>query len=369
MINFKIIVCLSTILFLTACDPLGFLDDDPKSVSNDKSYDDQNRWECVDVLSAKSFLCVLGNQSVTVELENVIIPGCLSEKEKEFFDKQVSLPQSNFKKFTDSAFDFSSNLLFGMDVSLSPSPKKNMAFSKTRVTVIPGGDVEARLLSEGLAILKDNLNPQVEDRYITYQQKALEYGDGFWAQSIANTNDFEIDVTVSLVPANLNVIVRQKVKNLPEFHSVDLYNGPKFTEIGSKSIEDISNTEMKLIAEASIRIKNTKTMYELTLRVKPHVIEKEFSGPLNTFKKAELDWEENIVSARGGEKVSLNTECQLIELSRVIKGANVSVFTGAIVESCDVEILSNGKIIYKTEKQFPKEITLKTLNETADSSF
>jgi len=369
MINFKIIVCLSTILFLTACDPLGFLDDDTKSASDDKSYDDQNRWKCVDVLSAKSFLCVLGNQSVTVELENVIIPGCLSEKEKEYFDKQVSLSQSNFKKFTDSAFDFSSNLLFGMDVSLSPSPKKNTTFCKTRVTVIPGGDVEARLLSEGLTILKDNLKPEVEDRYITYQQKALEYGDGFWAQSIANTNDFEINVTVSLVPANLNVIARQKVKNLPKFHSVDLYNGPKFTEIGSKSIENISNTEMKLIAEASIRIKNAKTMSELTLRVKPNIIEKEFSGPLSTFIKAELDWEEDIVNRRGGEKISLKTECQPVELSRVIKGNNVSVFTGAIVESCDVEILSNGKIIYKTEKEFPKEITLKTLNETADSSF
>ncbi len=368
MINFKSIVCFSFVLLLSACDPLGFLDSDSKSKSNN-DVGEQNRWKCVDVFSAKSFLCVLGGQSVTVELENVIIPGCLSKMEREFFDKQISLSKKNFTKFAEEAFDFSSNLLFNMDVSLSPSPKKNSAFCNARATVIPGGDAEARLLDAGLAVLKDNLKPEVEDRYIHYQRKAIDYGEGFWSKSIANTNDFAIKVTVSLVPANINKVSRKKVKNLPRFHSADLYNGPKFTMTETKSVEDISNIEMKLVAEAAIRITAAQKNYELTLKIRPHVIEKEFSGPLSSFKKATLNWEESTINIKGGSKSSIKTECPPVELSRVIKGNNVSVFTGAIIESCDIEILSNGKIIYKTEKQFPPEITLNQLNNATDSAF
>jgi len=99
------------------------------------------------------------------------------------------------------------------------------------------------------------------------------------------------------------------------------------------------------------------------------VIEKEFSGPLSAFKKSTLDWEESTINTEGSSKNSIKTECQLIELSRVIKGNNISVFTGAIIESCDIELLSNGKIIYKTEKNFPREITLNTLNNASDSAF
>ena len=369
MINFKTVACVSLVLLFTACDPLGFLDSESKSKNGNNGAEEQNRWKCVDVFSAKKFLCVLGNQSVTVELENVIIPGCLSKAEREFFDKHISLSKKSFKQFADEAFDFSSNLLFNMDVSLFPSPKKTSAFCKTRATVIPGGDAEARLLDAGLAILKKSLAPEVKDRYINYQQKAIDYGDGFWSKSIANTNDFAIKVTVSLIPANVNKISRKKVKNLPKFHSPDLYNGPKFTMTETKSIENISNMEMKLIAEAAIKITATQKNYELTLRIRPHVIEKEFSGPLSSFKKATLNWTESTINIKGGSKSSIKTECPPVEISRVIKGNNVSVFTGAIIESCDIEILSNGKIIYQTEKQFPLETTLNKLNNTFDSAF
>jgi len=369
MINFKIVVCFSFVLLFTACDPLGFLDSESKSKDDNNGSEEQNRWKCVDVFTAKSFLCVLGDQSVTVELENVIIPGCLSKVEREFFDGQISLSNKSFKKFADEAFDFSSNLLFNMDVSLSPSPKKNSAFCKTRATVIPGGDAEARLLDSGLAILKNNLAQEVKDKYINYQQKAIDYGDGFWSKSIANTNDFAIKVTASLIPANINKVSGKEVKNLPKFHSPNLYNGPKFTMTETKSIEDISNTEMKIIAEAAIKITTAQKNYELTLRVRPHVIEKEFSGPLNSFKKATLNWEESTINIKGGSKSSIKIECSPVEISRVIKGNNISVFTGAIIESCDIEILSSGKIIYQTEKQFPLEVTLNSLNNTSDSSF
>jgi len=369
MINFKSVVCFSFVLLLSACDPLGFLDDNSKSNTGKNGTEEQNRWKCVDVFSPKSFLCVLGNQSVTVELENVIIPGCLSQAERKIFDSQISLSKENYKKFADEAFDFSSNLLFNMDISLSPSPKKNSALCRTRATVIPGGDVEARLLDAGLAILKSNLKPEVEDRYIDYQRKAINYGDGFWSKNIADTNNFAIKVTVSLVPASINKVPRKSVKNLPKFHSTDLYNGPKFTMTETKSIENISNMDMKLIADAAIKIMSKQKDYELTLRIRPHVIEKEFSGPLNAFKKATLNWEENTTFSKPGSKNLIKIEYRPIEISRVIKGNNVSVFTGAIIESCDVEILSDGKIIYQTEKQFPLEITLNELNNIGDSAF
>jgi len=368
MNNIKIIVCLLAILLLAACDPLGFLDGDSKSTSDDTSRTEL-RWKCVEVFSPSSFLCVLGNQSVTVALENVIVPGGISQSEKKEFEEEVSLSPKNLKIFVKEANTFASNLLFNMDVSLSPFPNKSATLCKARVTVIPGGDVEARLLNEGLAVLKRGLKPEVMDKYITYQQKALDYGDGFWSLCVANTNNFAINVSVSLSSAYENKITRKSIKNLPDFHSPDLYNGPKFTEIGAKTIEDISNADMKLAAEASITINSAPKSYELTLRIRPHVIQKELSGPLSTFKKAVLDWEENTISAKGGERVSLKTEYPPVEISRVIKGNNISIFSGAIIESCETEILSDGKIIHQSEKQFPQEMTLSKLDATSSVSF
>ena len=368
MNKIKLVVCLFAILLLAACDPLGFLDGDSKSTSGDKSRTEP-RWKCVEVFSPSSFLCTLGNQSVTVELENVIVPGSISQSNKKEFEEEVSLSPKNFKKYVKEANVFASNLLFNMDVSLSPFPKKNAGLCKARVTVIPGGDVEARLLNEGLAVLKRDLKSEVKDKYTAYQQKALDYGDGFWSQCVANTNNFAINVSVSLSSAYENKITRKSVKNLPEFHSPDLYNGPKFTEIEAKTIEDISNADMKLAVEASIKINSAPKLYELTLRIRPHVLQKEFSGPLSSFKKAVLDWEENTISAKGGERVSLKTEYPPVEICRVIKGNNISIFTGAIIESCDIEILSDGKIIHQSEKQLPQEITLSKLDGVTDVSF
>ncbi len=368
MINYKTIFCLLIVLSITACDPFGFLDSNSKQKSRDK-IKKEPRWTCTQIFSTKSFLFSFENQTVTVELENVIIPGCLSKKEKEFFDKQILLSQDNFKKYADDAFDFSSNLLFNMEAFLSPLPKKNDKYCNAHITVIPGGDVEARLLNEGLAMLKHDLKPEIKDKYITYQQKAMDNNNGLWSQCIANTNNFIIKVSALLTSGTENKVIRKNVKNLPKFYSPDLYNGPKFTEIGAKSIENISNAEMKLSAEAVIKIISAAKSYELTLRIQPHVIQKEFSGPLSAFKNDLLDWEENTIHAKGGEKVSLKVEYSPIEISRVIKGNNISVFTGALVESCDIEILSDGKIIYQTKKQFSRDITLNSLDNSLDSAF
>lgn len=368
MINFKVVVCLAATLLLTACDPLGFLDDDSNAASGDKSRTGP-RWKCVEVFSPDSFLCTLGNQSVTVELENVIVPGSISQSNKKEFEEEVSLSPKSLKKYVKEANVFASNLLFNMDVSLSPFPKKNARKCIARVTVIPGGDVEARLLNEGLAMLKHDVKPEVEDKYMHYQQKALDYADGFWSQCVANTNNFAINVTVSLSSAYEKKVTRKTIKNLPKYHSPDLYNGPKFTEIEASSIEDISNTDMKLTAEALIKINSAPKLYELTLRIRPRVIQKELSGPLSTFKKAVLEWEENTISAKGGERVHLITEYPPVEISRVIKGNNVSIFTGAIIESCDVELLSDGKVIYQSKKELPREMTLSKLDGTTSVSF
>ena len=163
MNNIKFVVFLIAALLLAACDPLGFLDDGSKSKSGDTSRTEP-RWKCVEVYSPKSFLCVLGNQSVTVELENVIIPGYLTPDEKKEFDSEVSLSANALKKYAEKANVFASNLMLNMEVSLSPTPKKNAAYCFSRATVIPGGDAEARLLSEGLAILKRGLKPETEDK-------------------------------------------------------------------------------------------------------------------------------------------------------------------------------------------------------------
>ena len=365
----KFILIILSALFLSACDPFASLDDESSKAKQKNISDEEPRWKCTEIFSPKSILCSLNNQSVTVELKNIIVPGFFADNEKTFFNENVNLSDDELIKFANEAFAFSSNLMLDMDVSLSPTPKPNNKFSFARVTVIPGGDAEARLLNEGLAILKPDLSPNIFDRYNHIQQKAIDCGESIWAAKISSSNDFSIDVNISLKPVIYAKSQTKNFKNLPKFHSPDLYSAPEFKQIDGEALEDISNAEMALTVSAKIHIKKSKKIYNLSLKIRPHVLEKKYSGPLNSFKKNIYDWEQDNCHATGGELVTLKVEYAPIEISRVIKGANISVFTGAIIEKCDVIILNGDSIIYKSEKVFSKNITLNALNFFTDYYF
>ena len=352
----KFLSCFIIVLFLSACKP-----SDSKSIS--EGNDHIKRWVCINVLSPKLILCKLDNNIVTVELNNIIIPGFFNKNEKKYFENLIHLSDSNIKTFANNAFDFSSNLMFNMSVSLSPEPKKSYCFA--RVTVIPGGDAEARLLNEGLAVLKNDLKPEVKDKYLPFQQNAEDYEKGIWAINHNKTNDLAIDLSVSLLPVHESHKTFSN-KKFPKFHSADLYLIPKFKILDNETPEEISNAEMKLKVVAKLV---SEQEGELTLKIRPRVIEKEYSGPLSAFKKEVYDWRKISDLVYKGENVSLCKEYQPIEINRVIRGNNVSVFSGAIVEGCDIEILMNNKLIYKTEKNIAREITINALNNVSENEF
>ena len=329
-------------LMLTACDV-------STSVSNKSKA--AARWQCTEIISGNKVLCNKGKQSVTVTFENLIVPGSVDISTKNFIFDQTFCSNENYENFSKEALECVTELLLNQEVKIIPTPALGEKAIVGKVFTSRNTDVAVTLIKEGLALVKE----KATGNYSEYQNQAMNLERGLWKTEKVLSDIFKVKTFVDISVTDGKDLKRRTVKGLRKYHSPDLIRAPLLRNADT-SKEEKSSVSINCKTDINITIKLPPKDYELTIFFKPLVRANIYSGPLDSFKEKEMEWQEKFIDVKGGETVDCKLEYETLNFSLVTRG-NTKVYSGYIVEGYEIEISSGEKIIFrKREKVDEKKI-------------
>ncbi len=355
---------------LTGCDPLSYLDEGDRA--GRRTFGKQgliDRWTCADIVAPNRYVCRAGVQAVTVTLLHVAVPGALSAEGKRRLLDATSLPEDRLPAFAAQAGDMVSNLLCGRTVALRPEPSTDVTMCGAVVHLSTKDDVGARLLREGLAVVVTSAMSRVPEMYAVHQQRAMNLDLGLWQPLAGLSNRFVIDASVSLTPVYEARRKRHAVGKLPRFHSPDLYRGPALMPGGMESPEPTAVVMMQCAADITVDVKGPPKQYELSISFRPCVRANEMSGPLSSFKELSMAWDEETLVVDGGSEYATKIQYESLELTRVLRGDDIGVYSGYVTIGYELEVTVDGDVVYAIAGDFREGATLDELNATSTGLF
>jgi len=318
---------------------------------SDKSKDSTS-WKCVKVFSQNKVLCQKGKQAVAVTLAGLLVPGATDLKGKDYIFESSLCSSSVYEKCSKEALECVAELALNQPVKIVPEPAPGAKKLAAQVITSRGSDVAKTLLLEGLAIAEKTNSP---GSYSRYQSRAMNLERGLWKSSKMHGDIFAVKSNVEITVGKDKDQKKRTVKGLRRFHSPDLIRAP-LLEDADTSKEEKSFVLINCKAAISIKIKPPPKEYELTVMFRPLARVNIYSGPLDSFKKDDLKWEEEFINAKGGDYIKAELEYEILELNLVTR-SGTKVYSGYIVEGYELKILANEETIFrKTEEYSDKEV-------------
>ncbi len=342
-------------MMLTACD---------FSASSGNKSKEVAGWQCTEVLSQNKVLCRKGKQSVTVTFENLIVPSTIDNSAKDFIFDQTFCSTESYESFSKEAFECVTELLLNQSVKIVPEPGLEETKITAKVFTSRGTDIAVTLIKEGLALVKKNSST---GNYSEYQKQAINLERGIWKSSKIVNDIFNVETTVDITVADDKNSKKRTVKGLRRFHSSDLVRAPLLRNADtSKELKSMVAINCK--ANVNIEINLPPKEYELTISFRPRTRANIYSGPLESFKETEMDWEEKFIDAKGGESIEAELKYEILNLNLVTRGGT-KVYSGYIVDGYEIEIKSDEKTIFRKAGKFDGSEILENLENSKKGVF
>ncbi len=334
------------------------------STSVDDKSKEADGWQCTEIISQNKVLCNKGKQSVTVTFENLIIPGTIDSSAKNFIFNQTFCSSESYENFSKEALECITELLLNQSVKIVPEPGLEETKLTAKVFTSRGSDVAVTLIKEGLALVKKNSST---GNYSEYQKQAVNLERGLWKSSKILTDIFNVETSVNITVADDKNQKKRTVKGLRRFHSPDLIRAPLLKNADtSKELKSMVVINCK--ANINIKISLPPKKYELTISFRPRTKANIYSGPLESFKETEMDWEQKFIDAKGGESINEDLNYEILNLNLVTRGST-KVYSGYIVEGYEIEIKSDEKTVFKKTGVFAESEILEKLENSERGVF
>jgi hypothetical protein len=342
-------------VFLSACDPLSFLDEAGTDAAARRNAAGVRGWTCQRVLSPTLFVLEEKGRMVTTALEHVAVARPVARVGAPPALRQLPPPRADALRA--AALLLATQMLTGTTVTLEPLPGYTDKRVIARVLVQNVVDLGEMLLDAGLAVLVTNTPRAVPPSYVIAQQRAMQRELGVWAATVPLLQRFRIEPRGRLVsPRDL---AADADAPLPKFHARDLYAAPRDTI--SEDAEPTERSTLRAAIDCSIETFGAPKKYELDVAWRAVLLQNELSGPLDSFTVGEDAWDSLLVGVYGGTRTNLLVYTPTHELTRVTR-ATRHVYTGEIITGFDVRVLVDGQEIYSNRVTFSTGATLSALD-------
>jgi len=339
-------------LLLAACDPLSFLDVGPTSTSRARA---PRTWVCRAVLAPDMYVLEEGGRVVTVRLAHVAV---VSTATRDVVRRNgANVTDQRLRELAREAMVSVTGLWQMSDIGLQPTPGYTDRRATAQLLMNMQVDVGLQLVAQGLALVVSNSPLPMPAGYMGAQREAIEHERGVWRSGMARGQRFVFEAAGAVVPA-ASPPGGIGGDELPTLHARDIYNAPPPVLVDEP--EPTVRAMMRCDINLRVNVLGPPKQYELTVRMRQRVLQNELSGPLNSFKDAVADWEQDDLVIRGGARTNVYLSTAVQELSRVTRALR-QVYSGTIITGYELEILQGEETLYRTSEAFGTSPTLSAL--------
>jgi hypothetical protein len=353
-------------VLLTGCDPLSILDIEPQ-FKDKKSTQELPPWVCVRILEPNRYVFTGKGQVVTVTLAHVVVPVTGTNTANETIRARTEISRPKLASVAREVRRVIEETLNQKHCALEPEPAPGQSEMETVVVLASGIDFNAFLIQYGMALADPSAAPGMPDKYNEFQLRAIDFGKGIWSAPVKVNDRFTIDCAVSIARFEEGRGLYNVPDTLRRFHSPDLIRAPRYVMDSNSETE--SSTEMECSATVTVIASGPPKEYDVSIALRPTVSANEYSGPLESFKPIDMNWEKDGFYIRGGETNTITIIYDPLELTRVIRGAGIEVYSGYLITGYEIQLSSEEKVLYTTSGTFDPAISLKELETSSSGLF
>jgi hypothetical protein len=363
-LHFLTIMCLSVLL--TGCDPLSLLDVEPQ-FKDKKSTQELPPWVCVRILEPNRYIFTGKGQMVTVTLAHVVVPAIGTNAANNMIRSRTEISPHKLESVAREVHHVIEETLDQKHCALEPEPVPGQSEMETVVVLASGIDFNAFLVKYGMALTDPAAGTNMPGVYNEFQLRAIDFGKGIWSAPVRINDRFTIDCSAFIRRFEEGRGLYNVPDTLRRFHSPDLIRAPRYVMDSNSETE--SSTDMECSATVTVIASGPPKEYDVSISFRPTVSANEYSGPLESFKPLEMNWEKDGFYIRGGETNTLTIMYDPLELTRVIRGAGIEVYSGYLITGYEIQLSSEEKVLYTTSGTLDPALTLKELEASSSGLF
>lgn len=367
--KYLLLHCWTTIslaVLLTGCDPLSILDVEPRFKDKERTQE-LPPWVCARILEPNRYIFTGKGQVVTVTLAHVVVPNMGTNAANNIIRTRTEISRHKLESVAREVRHVIEETLDQKHCALEPEPAPGQTEMETVVVLASGIDFNAFLVKYGMALTDPAAGTNMPGVYNEFQLRAIDFGKGIWSAPVKVNDRFTIDCSALISRFEEGRGLYNVPDILRRFHSPDLIRAPRYVMDSSSETE--SSTEMECSATITVIASGPPKEYDVSISFRPVVTANEYSGPLESFKPIEMNWEKDGFYIRGGETNTITIIYDPLELSRVIRGADISVYSGYLIIGYEIQLSSEEKVLYTTSGTFDPAVTLKELEASSSGLF